>query len=139
MPHLNDDIDFNLKENNLVTCLIIRNKLTEDKYKNEKFYRNDFLELSFKNSIIKNAKQFFISYLDQSIKIPFILGIKYPTLTNPWIDQTKSLMLRNSDYMNESVLINLIKDLHINEYDSLDENDIYSYKTNDITLFSYEK
>jgi hypothetical protein len=39
--------------------------------------------------------------------------------------------------MNESIIRNLIKDLHINEFEAVDENkEYYSYKKNEMSAFS---
>jgi hypothetical protein len=142
MPHLNDDIDLNLRENNLVTCLIVRNKLNEPGYKNMNIKKNQFLFLSFKNSLIKNAKQHFISIEDQSTKIPYILGMNYSAETNKWIDNTKDIMLKNSSLMNESILKNLCNELKINEFETIingDEEHFFSQKKNESSGFSFEK
>lgn len=134
-------MDMVIKEGTTVTCLIIRNKLTENKYVDSKLQRDEFLQLSLKNSIIKDAKQFYISQSEQDVKIPFLLGMNYTNENNKWIDKTKDLMLNDTSLMNESITRNLINNLDIKEYSSLDVgvNNIYSYKVNAKSGFSYEK
>ena len=117
----------------MITCVIIRNKLNE--YDDEIFRRDEFLQMSLKNSIIKNASQHFISHSHQLLKIPFSLGVNYSTENNRWVDKSDNLMLKSTLLMNESVLNNLVKELHIDQYQSLFEK----FKTVDQSGFSYEK
>lgn len=118
--------------------MIIRNKLSEEEFLNkEKIKRNEFLELSLKNSTIKNAKQYFISYHDCQLAIPYLLGINYSTSTNKWIEYTNKIN-RDTCLMNESVLMNLLKENGLEEFDS-QLNCINSLKLNKNSGFSYEK
>lgn len=113
---------------------MIRNKLNESKYENEPLRKNEFLQLSFKNSLIKNAKQHFLLDSLNQIKIPLILGVSScPSLTDqdgPNVNEPNS--------KNEAVLLNLLNDFEIDQY-SRDFRNIYSFQTNDKTGFSYEK
>ena len=124
MHHLNDECDTNLKENNLITLLIKKNKLLEeDESEDEteakkKIKRNEFLQFSIKNSLIKNAKQFFISEHDALLNIPFMLGVNYDTCTNNWIANSSKID-RDCCVMNESILSNLKLDTELTEFGSL--------------------
>ena len=51
-----------------------RNKLNEEKYSDSKLHKNEFIELSLKNSLIKNAKQHFLLSNLHKIGIPLMLG-----------------------------------------------------------------
>ena len=132
LPYLNDELDTNLKENTKITCLIVRNKLNETKYKNEKFTKKDFLQLSLKNTLINNAKQYFIPNYLNLLNMPFILGISYTSEKGKWIDNKN--IIKDSLYNNESILQNIINELEINQFGNFEKN-----KNNLITGFSYER
>jgi hypothetical protein len=137
MLHLNDDFDINLKENNSITCLIIRNKLREKEFiEKTNIKRNEFLQLSLKNSFIKNSKQFLLSEQDYMLNIPFMLGVNYSSKTNSWIDYTNKI-IRDSCMMNESILINLIKENELKQFGN--EINKVNYTLNEDSGFSYEK
>ena len=142
MHHLNGDCDTNLKENNLITFLIKRNKLLlEGEYEDEtggkkKIKRNEFLQFSIKNSLIKNAKQYFISEHDSLLNIPFMLGVNYNTCTNNWIGISNKM---DSDccMMNESILNNLKIETELKEFGSVIGKSLS--RMNKDSGFSFEK
>ena len=71
---MNDELDSHLKINSIINCLVVRNKIQDSKYKSEDLKTDEFLQLSLKNSLIKNAKQYFLmDYLFQ-LQIPLMLG-----------------------------------------------------------------
>ena len=142
LHHLNDDCETNLKENNLITLLIKKNKLLdEEDSENEidakrKIKRNEFLQFSIKNSLIKNAKQFYISEHDSLLNIPYMLGINYDTCTNNWLANTTK-MDRDCCVMNESILNNLKVDSELTEFGSLIDKNLFRINGN--SGFSFEK
>jgi hypothetical protein len=135
---LNDDLDAELKEGVIVNCMIVRNKLTELKYKNEQFKRDEFLQLSLKNSLIKGAKQHYLHDYLAKLNMPLILGISKIAENDSWIDNRT--VVRDHLYNNETILNNLISELDINQYGlyRLAYNN-YSFKSNAESGFSYEK
>jgi hypothetical protein len=137
IPHLNDDLDAQLKEGVNLNCLIVRNKLSELKYKNEKFMRDDFLQLSLKNTIIKSAKQYFVHDFMNKLGIPLFLGIsQLAEEKGKWIDD--GLILKDQIYNNEILLSNLMKDFDIKQY-GLCYTGVCSYKQNNESGYSYER
>jgi hypothetical protein len=133
----------NLNLNSILNCLIVRNKLQESKYKNTSLKINEFFQLSLKNSLIKHSKQYFILDYLNKLQIPLILGnyyyftkgICHTTNTMDWIDN--NLMVKERLTNNESILNNLIKEIKVNEYGTIsNENNL---RENKITGFCYEK
>jgi hypothetical protein len=115
-----------------LTCLIVRNKLNEARYKNDKLGKADFLQLSLKNTIIKNAKQYYLTDYSRALNLPYRLGIKYTSENGKWIDNEH--IFKDSIYNNEMILQNLLNDLKLIEFGSRCQ-----YKTNLESGFSYDK
>jgi hypothetical protein len=126
-----------LKEGVLIDCVIVRNKLQELKYKNEKLKRNEFLQLSLKNTIIKDAKQYYLHDYLVDLNMPIILGLNTELNTGQWIDN--KTIQKDLIYNNESILSNLLIELEIKQYGLAKTNGKYSYKTNSESGFTYEK
>ncbi len=122
----------NLKVGNKLHALIVRNKLNESRYNKDDLGRQDFLQLSLKNTLIKNAKQSYISDYARNMNVPYRLGIEYASENGKWIDNKK--LFKNSIYNNEIILQNLISDLKLLEFGTF-----CKYKTNLESGFSYDK
>jgi hypothetical protein len=132
IPHLNDDLDVELREGSLINCIIVRNKLSELKYKNENLKRDEFLQLSLKNTLIKNSKQYYLHDYLKELAIPVLLGVDNISENGKWIDN--KTLLKDHIYNNETILSNLLSDLKINQFGLR-----AVYKTNSESGFTYEK
>jgi hypothetical protein len=120
----------------MLNCIIVRNRLTELKYKNEKLRKDEFLQLSLKNTLIKSAKQYYLHDYLKSLNMPIILGVNNLSETGKWIDNRT--IVKDLVYNNETILSNLIQELDIKQYGSF-RGSFHSYKNNIETGFTYEK
>ncbi len=122
----------NLKIGNKLNAIIVRNKLNESRYMKDNLERQDFLQLSLKNTLIKNAKQYYISDYARSMNVPYRLGIDYTSENGKWIDNKQ--IFKNSIYNNEIILQNIISDLKLYEFGTG-----CTYKSNLESGFSYDR